>query len=347
MAKTKNTLHIPEGINYECTGCGKCCGGWSVPMTESDYFRISDIDWSKENDKYIGKSLFREMRDYESEGTPYTHAIKEGEDGHCPFLVDKLCFIHSKFGSQAKPSICQLFPYCFNETPSGIYATVSFVSMGAVNNSGKALSQQRDYLEAKFKEFRGLYRDHHPNWSALQMSTGVPLSWDEYLEHEKEIVSCLQDSSSSFEERFLKVSVYLMDELQKKRGGGSRPAPVSLSEASPLKWLDKQLLTALHKVYFPVKKPGRGEEDFNFYRFLYQVTCLGLLPPTIAVPGYSYSFERLEAVPFPEGDKDIDNLIYRYFFNRIFGKLYFGAGFGQLSLIVGFHHLAFIFALLK
>ena len=141
------TLHIPDGINYECTGCGTCCGGWSVPMTEEDYFRISDIDWAARKDKFVGKSLFRELKDYESKDTPYTHAIKEGEDGHCPFLVDKLCFIHSQFESSTKPSICQLFPYCFNETPSGIYATVSFVSVGAVNNSGKALSEQREYLE--------------------------------------------------------------------------------------------------------------------------------------------------------------------------------------------------------
>ncbi|MCA9801675.1 MAG: YkgJ family cysteine cluster protein [Cyanobacteria bacterium HKST-UBA02] len=347
MAKAESVLHIPEGINYECTGCGKCCGGWSVPMTEEDYFRISDVDWAKENEKFIGRSLFRDLKDYESQGTPYTHAIKEGDDGHCPFLVDKLCFIHSKRGAEAKPSICQLFPYCFNETPSGVYATVSFVSMGAVNNSGRALSEQRDYLEKKLAEFRALYPEHEPNWSAIQLSTGIPLSWDAYLEHEKVLIEALSDDSLSFEERFLKGSSYLAGELRKARGGGSQPAPVNLASAPSMKWLDRQLLTALHKIYFPVKKLGRGEGDFNFYRFLYQAVFLGALPTTINVPGYSYNFARLEKLEFPRGDQDIDNLIYRYFFTRIFGKLYFGAGFGQLSLLVGFHHLAFVYALLK
>ena len=342
-------LHLPEGINYECTGCGTCCGGWSVPMTEEDYFRISDIDWTKRSDKYVGKTLFRELKDYESKDTPYTHAIKEGEDGHCPFLVDNLCFIHSQFESKTKPSICQLFPYCFNETPSGIYATVSFVSMGAVNNSGAALNEQREFLESKLKEFRTLYPDHHPNWSNLQMSTGIPIKdWDAYLVYEEKLLSFLKDDSLSFEERLLRGSSYLMDELKTlKQTTTSNPPPVSLETAGKLKGLDKQLLLALHKVYFPEKKIGRGDRDFNFYRFLYQVVFLGLLPPKISAMMKSYSFEELEEMEFPRGDADMDNLIYRYLFTRIFGKLYFGAGFGQLSLIAGFHHLATIYALIK
>ena len=342
------TLHIPDGINYECTGCGTCCGGWSVPMTEEDYFRISDIDWAARKDKFVGKSLFRELKDYESKDTPYTHAIKEGEDGHCPFLVDKLCFIHSQFESSTKPSICQLFPYCFNETPSGIYATVSFVSVGAVNNSGKALSEQREYLEQKLKEFKTLYPEHQPNWSKLQMSTGIPLTWDEYLEHEAKLIELLRDESKTFDQRLLDGSTYLMGELKKKReSSSSSPQPVSLDSAPALKGLDKQLLVALHSIYFPVKTLGRGEQNFNFYRFLYQSIFLGFLPPRIKVMMKSYSFEELEKMEFPFGDEEIDNLIYRYLFQRIFGKLYFGAGFGQLSLIVGFHHLSIIYALLK
>ena len=30
MAKAESVLHIPEGINYECTGCGK--NGQGVPV---------------------------------------------------------------------------------------------------------------------------------------------------------------------------------------------------------------------------------------------------------------------------------------------------------------------------
>jgi hypothetical protein len=52
-------------------------------------------------------------------------------------------------------------------------------------------------------------------------------------------------------------------------------------------------------------------------------------------------------VPWPAQDKEIEDLLYRYFYSRIFAKLYFGAGFGQLSLIAGYHHLILLYALIK
>lgn len=333
-------LHLPDEINYECTGCGKCCGGWSVPMTQDDYERISGVDWSQYDSRYKMQDLFRELKPYESQGTPYAYAIKEGGDGHCPFLKDNLCFIHSKHGSTFKPSICQLFPYCFNETPSGIYATVSFVSMGVVNNSGKPLAEQRDYLEGKLKEFKTLFPDHHPNWSNLKLAVDKPLAWDEYLEIEKEMLKIWSEREWTIENRFLAISDMLLEKFK-----GVPVVPPSTVGA--MKSLDKNLLVALYKIYFPIKKLGRGEGDFNAGRFTYQMLFEGVFPGLrLRSPTKSYSFEELAKVEFPQ-DKDVEDLIYRYFRSRIFGKLYFGAGFGQLSLITGFHHLLLTYVLLK
>lgn len=341
----QSELHIPEGINYECSGCGKCCGGWAVPMTETDYDRISAKDWGAHLDKFAGKELFREMKPYEKDGTPYTHAIKHVEDGHCPFLVDNLCYIHSKYGSEAKPSICQLFPYCFNETPSGVYATVSFVSAGVVYNTGAPLADQRDYLEKKFSEFRKLYPDHHPNWSKLELTGGKTITWEEYLAIENELLSFLKARSAPFEQRLLQGSAYLHAKAAGRETSQSNSAETTVTK---LRNLDKHLLIALHKIYFPVKTLGRGEGDFSAARFAYQLAFQGVFPGLrISLPGHSYSFEQLESVPFPSEEKDIEDLLFRYFYSRIFAKLYFGAGFGQLSLIAGYHHLVLLYMLLK
>lgn len=331
-------LHIPEGINYECTGCGKCCSGWAVPLTGDDYERISAKDWAALNTKYQGKKLFRALKDYERVDSPYSHAIIRGEDGHCPFLVDNLCFIHKNFGSTAKPAICQLFPYCFNETPSGVYATVSFYSVGAVYNSGKALKEQRGLLEQKWAEFRALHPDHHPNWSVVQFTVGQPMTWSDYLRHEEHLIECLQDGSMPIEMRMLAASRYLVSQLP------NRSAPAEPTGEVALKRLDQHLLVALHKLYFPVKPLGRGEGDFSTFRFLYQLAFQGT---RILFPGRFFSFEDLQAVPWPDRDPEIEDLLYRYFFSRVFGKLYFGAGFGQLSLVTGFHHLILALALVK
>ncbi len=342
MSETQVNLHIPVGINYECTGCGKCCGGWAVPLTDEDYDRIAPTNWGARADKFKGKDLFRPLKPYEMVNVPYTHAIKHGEDGHCPFLVDNLCFIHKEDGSKAKPSICQLFPYCFNETPSGVYATVSFLSMGAIHNSGRALAEQREYLEQKYQDFQALFPNHHPNWDKLQLAVGKPLTWERYLEIETEILKVLQNEEIDFETRLKDCSSYLVGLA---RGAASSPAPVS---SDHLNHLDRVLIANLHRLYFPTKSINRGEGDFSLNRFLIDASFGSVLTGLkIALPGRSYSLGDLESIKWPYEDKEVQNLLYRYFYSRIFAKLYFGAGYGQLSLITGFHHLVFVYTLVK
>jgi Fe-S-cluster containining protein len=333
---TKPQLHLPEGINYDCTGCGKCCSGWAVPMTGEDWERISKVDWGELNPKYKGKDLFRPMKDYEKAGTTYTHAIKPGDDGRCPFLVDNLCFIHSTFDSKFKPGMCQLFPYSFNETPSGVYTTVSFISMAVVYNSGRALTDQKDWLEEKYAQYLHMFPELHSNWSQIKFVTGQTMTWDEYLKHEEHLMAFLKDKSLPMEKRLLKGSDYLMANLA---------VPRKTSETSTkLKALDKKLLVALHKLYFPVKPLGKGEGDFSVMRFLYQVFYQGTKIP---FAGRNFTIEELHAFAWTEDDQDINDLLYRYFFSRLHSKFYFGGGFGQLSLVAGYHHLILLYALIK
>ena len=348
-------LHLPEGINYECTGCGKCCGGWAVPMTQTDYERISAVDWAQKLPKFIATNLYRPLKPYESKGTPYTHAIKENGTGQCPFVVDNLCYIHSQFESETKPSICQLFPYSFNETPSGVYATVSFVSMGVIHNSGKPLLEQRDYMEKKLFDFQTLFPGHHPNWAKLEMTNGKPVTWEEYLAIETEVVASLQNKELSLEDRFRDASKKLMGKVRGEAPQATSGAPslapssaVATDLSRTLKPLDHHLLLAFHKMYFPTKIQARGEGDFKVMRFLQQLVAKGLGTKfRLSLPTRTYTLGDLSSVAWDDKDPDIENLLYRYFYSRIFAKLYFGAGFGQLTVITGFHHLGLLLALVK
>jgi len=350
--KVEVELHTPEGINYECTGCGKCCGGWAVPLTPEDYERISAIEWADELEKFEGEDLFRPLKKYEKIGSPYTHAIKEGEDGHCPFLVNNLCFIHSTRDAKTKPAICQLFPYCFNETPSGVFATVSFLSMGAVYNSGKALSEQHEYLKHKYEDFKSLFPDHHPNWSKLQLTVGQAITWQQYLEYEGKILAFLK-TEKPFCDRLLDSSSYLVGlagpKAQSQETTAESPSVQDdASDGGSLNHLDRVLVANFHRLYFPVKPIKRGEGDFKVSRLVFEATfgpALGTLK--IEVPSGRFSLHSLASVNWPEDDQEIKDILYRYFYSRIFAKLYFAAGFGQLSLIAGFHHLALIYALIR
>ncbi len=327
-------LKIPAPINYECTGCGKCCSGWSVPLTQEDYERISVIDWGSLDGSLKDKKLFRQLKANEKTNTPYTHAINPEPSGQCPFLKNNLCFIHSQFGAAVKPAICQLFPYCFNETPDGVYATVSFISRGAISNFGRSLIEQKEYLKSKYQEFQKLFPNHHPNWSAIKLSSNMPLTWERYLEIEEKLLASMQDKNKNLESRFIDGVSYL-DSVLTDAGRLNKK-----SEQSQLNKWDKILLSTLYKTYFPKQKDGAksyGQLHLSFASFI---------KSALNTDDINGQLRSAAVITWPD-DFEINDIVYRFFYSRIFAKLYFGAGFGQLSVIGGFHHLATLLTLFK
>ena len=144
-------LLIPEDIRYNCQGCGRCCSGWSVGLTEEDYGRIKDTDWPSLHPELKDKEIFFHREKEFVEGTAaYPHYTKPRADGSCPFLIDNLCFIHSHLGENEKPITCRVFPYSFVETPTGVYTGVVYNSMASVRNIGAPLTEQREKLTQYF-----------------------------------------------------------------------------------------------------------------------------------------------------------------------------------------------------
>jgi hypothetical protein len=352
---TSAVIHIPEGFNYDCQGCGVCCSGWSVNMSEEDYKRISSVDWGALKPEYKGRKLFRELKKHESAGTGYTHRIvSEGDT--CPFLVDKLCFMHMQKGGSFKGTICQQFPYAFTETPSGVYATVSFVSLAVLHNQGTPLADQRDVITRKYIDFKKLYPGYKPDWSKIQLSVDQPITWDQYLAHEERLMKALADTSKSLKDRLYDCCDYLAEEMSKTPRGANTaaagklpPAPAAASGAADastasvsLNKLDRHLLAVFHKMYFPRRA----------YRPLFNVTkfWLGVWFNSNTVfqfPQEFYAIDQLKEFPFPDDNPEINDMLYRYVYSLVFGKKFFGAGFGHLSVVTGFHHIILAYTLAR
>lgn len=104
------TSHLPIVTNdiderWSCHQCGNCCRGSLVYLSEPEVARIRDQGWEEEPD-LAGKRLLVKTG---SRTRPYRLAHRA--DGTCVFLgEDGLCRIHAKFGYEAKPTICQVFP---------------------------------------------------------------------------------------------------------------------------------------------------------------------------------------------------------------------------------------------
>lgn len=312
-------------------------------MTEDDYSRIANVDWGELSPRFKGKVLFKELQKFEKVITPYSYKIKS-DDGTCPFLVEKLCFMHSEKGAEFKPAICQLFPYCFTDTPSGVYATVSFVSVGAVYNSGKALQEQREFLEKKLQDFRRVFPGYKPDWSKIQLTAGHSMTWDEYLMHEDVLLKSLLSENGNIIDRLRACSDYLVGEVNKRlpaKAGSSTEEPAAMG----LNKLDRHILSGFHRMYFPAKGRKKNEAGLNTFKFWLRFY---LNASTVFEVGKEfYAIDQLKEFPFPSDDKEIDGILTRYAYSHVFGKKYFGAGLGGFTLITGFHHLVMVVALAR
>lgn len=341
--RLQTTLHIPEGINFECSGCGNCCFSLPVPLTDLDVEKIKLLAGPEAE---RSAALFKRIAPSHSIGAIYTHTLEKKEDGRCGFLTDSnQCRLHLEHGAAAKPTMCQLFPYTFTPCPSGIYASLSFASTAVLRNSGAPLTDQGDLLASRLRLLQSLMPDYKPDWSNIQLVDGVPLDWQRYLALEEEMLALLNPLKPS--------SLTTIELCQRLSEICVRALPAAtdlernLTDARP-KVVDQILLRALADFYFPqnVFATTASSTDLPAAEIARQLVN----PPNkvlIECLGEATSVGWLLGNQLGALVEQSDELLRRFLYCRIFAKLYFGPGFNGLSVIAGLHHLLFTVCLVR
>ena len=363
----EDILLIPPGINFECTGCGNCCLMWPVPTTQADHDRIQDLLKPQDIETvFKSRDLKTSTKDKLSQ-FPFT--LEKKVDGRCTFLTEELrCDLQEKFGEDAKPSMCQLFPYTFTEAPDGFYASLSFASTGVLFNSGRALTEQTDFLKTRLRLFKKSFPDLNLDWSNTQLYDGHPLKWVDYLLIEKNLLKhfeILENSKQNLEEGSGK-----SQEESGTDNNGTSTSPIlkrlrnaslelvgavspdidldqeNLIEA-PAPQADLILIRHLLDYYLPADPFASRRDAFGAHVFKQHL----VLPPNIVQMlisnETSLPLAQICRLELGALDQESENLLARFVYCRIFGKLYFGAGFAHLSVISGMHHLGLLVALLR
>src|SRR5262249_1616332 len=102
------TLHpLPLIQNWDCQACGTCCKEYHVGVSEEERRRIEAQGWEKEPG-------FAELPLFLRTGPPWRRLYERNRhpDGSCIFLSEQgRCRIHERFGSDAKPLPCRLYPF--------------------------------------------------------------------------------------------------------------------------------------------------------------------------------------------------------------------------------------------
>jgi len=336
-------LQIPVGINYECSGCGQCCLGWPVPVTEEDYQRLSSLSPDDLELPAGEKPIFRDLQSPDENKKIFTHMLGKRSDGRCQFLnQENRCALHLKHGEEMKPAMCRLFPYSFTEAPGGVFASVSFVSTGALINHGRPLTEQAALLEQKWELFKSLFPEGGRDWSDIRIIDGFPISWEDYMQLDQKLIELIGSTEQRrIEKRLDDCSRYLITQL---------PRTATLERVPQIKTrqklVDQLLMKRLFELYMTDDPFACSVGDLYSEAFLADISE----PPQavqIEFAGTGIGFNQLFAFTLGELDGESEDLLARFVYNRIFGKLYFGAGYAGFSVLAGIHHLMHLICLIK
>jgi Fe-S-cluster containining protein len=313
-----------------------------VPLTDADYERINGFDLAELGVAADTTPIIGGLATIDEEHAAFTRKLGKRPDGRCQFLdSNNRCVIHIKHGSAAKPSICQLFPYTFTETPSGVYATVNFTSSAALYNSGKALADQPAVLEEKWKLYSSLLPVSR-DWSNTQLVDGIPLSWEDYTDLDQHLLELLKpDDPARIEKKLTACSRFLIQELPT----GTPLERVPAMQIRP-KTVDQLLVRRLFELYMDDDLFACTVGDLYGQAFIADLSE----PPQTVQLRYgdkTYTINSLYSFSLGKLDEESENLLSRFVYSKVFGKLYFGAGFAQLSVLAGIHHLQALVALIR
>lgn len=182
MAETRFLL--PPDLDFACTQCGRCCRDkWEIRVDKPSAERLLARRWD-ELDPPLGDIVpFKPRRLPVLDGPgaddlPFTVARRP--NNACVFLDGKnLCGIHKSLGLEAKPLVCQQFPFLFAESPEGVTVGLSHYCPGVVRREGASAPP----LESQLPELRRLHSQ------ALRVARAgetvladeeLPLAWADY-----------------------------------------------------------------------------------------------------------------------------------------------------------------------
>ena len=163
------TLPILE--HWVCHHCTACCRGTTIQLTPDDLQRLQQQKWDQDR-HYRGIQTVRR-----SSWLTSGPVLAQQADGSCIFLTDSgRCRIHEKFGLEAKPFMCQLFPLKVVSTDRDSYATVLRSCPSAAADRGRPLNQQLQFL----KRLLGNESENSATPTAPPLLRRTARSWDDF-----------------------------------------------------------------------------------------------------------------------------------------------------------------------
>lgn len=194
MGKPVQSLTVLQ--NWDCHGCTDCCHEYRVHVTDEERSRIERQGW-EQLPEYQGVPLF--VREKRFSG-PYR--LNSRSDGACIFLdPNGGCRIHAKFGSEAKPLACRIYPFVL--VPAGNHWRVGlrYACPSVTRDQGSPvdthLPELREY--AQLLEAREAVNGDLAEPPRLQ--SGQTVAWEDLILFMRAIRGIIHDTTHPIERR--------------------------------------------------------------------------------------------------------------------------------------------------
>jgi len=130
---------LDDSVRFACGGCTFCCNQTYRVLIEADKAQALDAcDFSK-YPQLAGKALYHEL----GSGDREFYAIAKLAENRCIFCdTDDLCIIHKELGPEAKPHMCQQFPFLVSKTPIDDRLSASYGCPAVQQCQGTELNEQ-------------------------------------------------------------------------------------------------------------------------------------------------------------------------------------------------------------
>jgi lysine-N-methylase len=207
--------HLPIVQNWDCHASGACCRqGYVVTLTDEERERIAAQGWDRQHD-LGGRAPFSRF------GPPWRRRwqLEQRADGSCVFLGDNgHCRIHERFGYDAKPLPCRLFPFVLIPAGSEWRVGVRYACPSAAANLGRALPSHDAALAAFADELvRQVGLQPRPDGSLTRppLVEGAPrIEWPDVLQIVRTLLDILRHRTDPLERR-LRKCLTLASEMRK------------------------------------------------------------------------------------------------------------------------------------
>ncbi len=198
--------NLPLVQNWDCHSCGHCCTDYWVPVTDEERRRIEEQGWA-ELAEFQGLPLFVKYGKWGRR----KYRLNQRDGDRCVFLSEQgRCRIHEKFGMEAKPLACQMYPYVL--VPSGNHwrVGVRFACPSAAANKGRPVADQLADLKRLARAFEkwkvpgSRSFDRIDEWPVPALSGGQSVSWADLQHFVDVLLTLLQNRGDPFPRRMLK-----------------------------------------------------------------------------------------------------------------------------------------------